>query len=308
MKLIGAAIVVIIIIAVGALVLTGSSKSKSSNTPTSVVPTTTGSGAYPTTVASGSGSGSTAPTTTAQSSGSSGSIGSFQDWSGQNLTLAQFSADNFTYTKATQLNATYDYKSEVSFTGTYNFSENSTGTTVVQKYYNSSRIDTTTNTSFGSFASTQIYNASSHTGYICTTGLTNNSVQCMVSAAESIVNSTGILGSEGSNVTLSGYYNDIKVTTTTYNGQPCTLVTGNLYLKAVTKTSPVATSVIQGTSSACTSTQYNARLNQSLVGTITITSNGNTTNANLAYTESEIHISNSASAAITALPGPVVSS
>lgn len=310
-NMIVAAIVVVIIIVVGvALVVGSNSHSHASNTPTSVAATTA-----PTTVASGSGSGSsggstaatTAPSTTVSSSGS---LGSFQDWAGQNLTIAQFSQymSNYTATQTTMLNATYNFISQVHFTGQYSFSENSTGTTLVQKYYNSSRIVTTSNSTYGSFSSTEIYNASSHTGYICTTDPINGSVTCMVSNyVGSIVNSTGILGSEGSNVTLSGYFNNIKVTSTSYNGQPCTLVTGNLYLKAVTKTSPVATSVIQGTTSACTSTQYHAWLNQSLTGTISITENGTTTNANISFAEGETHISNSASAAITALPGPVVS-
>ncbi len=81
---------------------------------------------------------------------------------------------------------------------------------------------------------------------------------------------------------------------------------GDLYLKTVTKRSPSATSVIQGTNSACLSTKYNAYLNQSLVGTFTITENGNVTNANMHYSESEVAIGTSTSAAITALPGPVV--
>ncbi len=166
----------------------------------------------------------TAPSTTVQSSGNSST---FESWSGQNLSISQFSKemDGFTFTKANMLNATYDYKSQISFSGTYNFSENTTGTTNIQKYYNSTRIATTTNTSVGAISSTSIYNATSNKQYDCTSNPINQSISCYVSNYTGISNSTGILGSVSSNVTISGYFNNIKVSSASYNGQPCTLVT-----------------------------------------------------------------------------------
>jgi hypothetical protein len=308
MKIIGAAIIVIIIVAIGAVVLTGS-KTKASNTLTTVPPiVTTGSNSTTTVAATGTNTtaASTVATTTVASSGS----GSIQAWSGQNLSITQFSAEmnNYTFTKAAMLNATYNYKSQISFTGQYSFSENTSGTTNIEKYYNSSRITTMGNAVGASFTSVIINNATSGKQYVCTTGYQNSSFTCILSKVNiNIVNSTGILGSVGSNVTISGYFNNIQVTSATYNGQPCTLVTGDLYLKTVTKTAKPATSVIQGTESACLSSQYNAYLNQSLKGTFSVTENGNTTNANMDYSESEIHVGSATSAAITALPGPVTS-
>jgi hypothetical protein len=308
MKMIGAAIVIVIIIAVGAVLLTSSKSSASKTTTTVLVTTTATTGTNPANVTSTvtNTTASTAPTTTANA----GNSATFQGWSGQNLSLTQYSQElnNLTFTKATMLNATYNFKSEISFSGNYAFSENTTGTTNVEKYYNSSRTTTNSNTAYGAFSSVIIYNATSKKGYICTSSFENTSASCMVSAAESIVNSTGILSSAGANVTLTGYFNNITVSTTSYKGQACTLVSGNLYMKAVTKNPPISTSVIEGRSSECTSSQYNAWLNQSLVGKITATSNGNTTSATIDYSEAETSISGTSSAAITALPGPLVSS
>ena len=97
----------------------------------------------------------------------------------------------------------------------------------------------------------------------------------------------------------------MKVSSASYNGQPCTLVSGDLYVKAQ-KT--VSSTAFKGTSSACISTQYDTWLNQSVIGTVSVDSSGRIINATMNYGEHEIAIGGPTSAAITALPGPVVSS
>lgn len=310
MKMIGAAIVVIIIVAVGAVFLLGNKGTAPAATTTVSATTNGGTGSGNNAASATSGSASTAPTTIAQQNG--GGL-SFQSLVGQNLSLSEVSSDlgHLMFNNVNMLNATYTHKSRITLTGSYAYSINTTGTTTVQKYYNDSRVTTTSSVLGSSSSSVVIYNATSKKGYVCASS-GGGSVSCQVSAtAASIVNSTddlNLVKSEaGSNTTVTGYFNNIKVSSASYKGMPCTLLTGNLYVNVEASNGTVGV-VMHGTTSSCTSTQYNTYLNQSLVGSMVITTQGRVMNATIDYISNETSISGTSSAAITALPGPVVSS
>lgn len=284
-KLIISAIVFVIILIAVALVFTAG-KRGSENT-TSVVAST-----------------NTIPTTTQQYP----KFLSFQSWQGQNISLAQFNSqlDGFTLAKASRLNVTYNYSSALAFKGAYNFSENITGTINILKYYDNSTVNTTSNTSEGVFSNIVIYNATTNKQYACSDA--SGSEICATSNFNgSIFNNSGGLslvgGTEGSN-SLKGYYRDIVVSNTTYKGQPCTLITGNLYANTETAANPSGV-VLNGVLGSCISTQYGVWLNQSLKGTVVVSIKGNVTTATINYTQNEQSISTNTTAAITRLPGPL---
>jgi hypothetical protein len=302
MKMVGAAIaviVVIIIIAAGAYVLSKGGQHSSgtttvTNATTSVATNASGSTA-PTTAAT------TAATTTAASNVTSTS---FSSWAGQNISLSSFSRQlsEDSYFSQKELNVTYNYKEQLATKGTYAYVGNYTGTTNLALYYNSTRL--TTNTTVAGTATTDvsIYNATSRDQYTCTEY--SGSFTCYLEASNvTPENSTGLgyIGKENSSVT--GYINNIVVTSdSSYNGQPCTLITGHIYIKY---TGTNASSTTNGQISSCVANNNNIWLTQALNATITSSASGQTYNSTLNYTEHELSYGTSTSAAITALPGPV---
>ncbi len=306
MQLIGAAIVVIVVIGAGVVLFTG----HGSGTASTTVATTVANNGTATTVSSGS-NGTTAMTTAATTipTQQNNSL-SLQSLVGENVSLNDFNNvfGGATFSKASTLNATYNYKYKYTLTGSYAYTINGTGTTVVEKYYNDSRITTTGMASGETFVTTLISNSSSKKNYVCTS-FNGGSTSCSVSATNiSLSGSTGgqgFVGSEaGSNTTVSGYYNNIAVSSSSYNGQPCTLVTGNIYVNAQAKNGSTS-AVLQGTTSACVSTQDNTWLSEGMLGTMTTTSKGTTIGANMNYSMVEVSLGATPTQSITALPGPV---
>lgn len=315
MKLIGVAIVVIIVIAAGALLLMGGKGSASKSTAT--IPATT------TAATSASGSGSSSSGTSGSSSGSGSSAGAgasntstsssggslssmLSGWTGKNLSISQFSKDlgGVAHSVQSQYNVTYDYKTHVSSSGQYAYSENVTGTTMVERYYNDSRITTNSNTTYGAATVIAIYNATAQKEYVCSSSAeTGSSFECIATATNvTAENSSGLGYISSLNSTTKGYFSNIKVSSSSYNGQACTLVSGDMYLSTVVDNS---TSTTNGQMSMCLSTSLGVLLTQSMNATTSIQISGKATTSNIDYTMDEVSIGKSTTAAITVLPGPV---
>ncbi len=294
MILVGA-VVIIVIVAAGAFFLVGNKNGTQPGATSSINST-----------GSSNASGSKG---TGQPTGSS-----LDSWVGKNLTLTEFSKDfaNETNSKATNLNETYKYTEGIALSsGAYQENTTTNGMITIEIYYNSSRITTSSNSSFGvTLSNILIYNSSSRTIYSC--NKYNGNYTCYVGSTNvsessaNLANTTGSLGfltGGGSAIQESGYFNNISVSNGSYNGQSCTSLKGNLYLSTGIGTSKTS---FAGMFATCISTASNTWLVQSIKGIDMLVGNGGTTvNASVSYNETLVSTGAPTTASITALPGPV---
>jgi hypothetical protein len=207
------------------------------------------------------------------------------------------------------LNATYDYKYTISITSPSSYTLNGTGTSKIQKYNNDSRIDMTTSVADRNVVSAIIYNSTANMGYVCTSTNGGIAFSCRTSAKVDIwgnAGGMGFLASQGGSENVTGYFSNIAVSDSSYNGIPCTLVTGDVYGKS-NATSGNPGVVLKGRMGSCISSQYGTWITQFMTGTIQTSMSGYAVNATLNYSMNEVSIGTTTSAAITELPGPVVS-
>ncbi|MGD0511041.1 MAG: hypothetical protein ABSA33_04330 [Candidatus Micrarchaeaceae archaeon] len=305
MKMVAAAIVVIVIIAIGAVVLVGSSGKKAAQHVTSVA-----TSSIPSKSAGASSSASsvptTAPTTTVKASSSNSSNMSLDTLVGENLTVGQFARDVKSVIYAStpsQSNITYDYKTSIVSTGSYSFSFNSTGQINTATYLKNLRITTTTNGSSGSHTTTvYIYNATSKTYYICDSSA-GSSYSCYASeynVSQSNVSNLGYFSSL--NNSTSGYISNVQISSSSYNGQSCKQISATVHF--VNTVDGMATTT-DGMLSMCFSQQNDALLTQTIKANVKSTSGSNTYDSTLNYSDNEVSMSDSSSASITNLPGPL---
>lgn len=303
MKMIVAAIVVVVIIVIGALALSGSGKKAAQQSTTIAAGSVISTGTQPNSGASQAST--TAPATTGQAASSNSSGGSLSALAGQNLTVGQFARDieSTMYGSApNQLNITYRYRTSIVSTGSYAFSFNSTGQMNAQTYFKSLRITTASNSSGGSSTIVYIYNATSRTYYACTSAA-GSPYNCYVSArnvSQSNVSSLGYFGSLNS--TASGYISNVKISDSSYNGQPCTQVGADLHVVDTVKGMPTTT---DGTLGMCFSQQNGVLLTMDIQASAKSTSGGNTYASAFNYSDNEVSMSGISSASITNLPGPL---
>jgi hypothetical protein len=202
-----------------------------------------------------------------------------------------------------QLNITYDYKTSIVSTGSYSFSFNSTGQINGETYLKNLRITTTTNGTGGSHTTTvYIYNATSKTYYLCSNSA-GSSYSCYVSAynvSQSNVSNLGYFSSL--NTSTSGYISNVQITSGSYNGQSCKQISATVHVVNTVKGMPTTT---DGTLSMCFSQQNDVLLTQTIKATVKSTSGGNTYDSTLNYSDNEVSMSDSSSASITNLPGPL---
>ena len=272
MKLIGGAIVVIIIVAV-AVVFFATGKSKSLGATTTVLPPviTSGSGNSTTVL-------STAPTTSVAATtvqpSSSSQPQSLESYVGKNITLQQFKSDVGSTLYATapnQTNVSYNYTLAITSTGAQKYSFNSTGHVNVAEYYKNFRITSTNNGYGGNHTVVSIYNASTRTDYVCSNA--SGSYICVETATNANWSngaSLGYFSGLNSNNT-SGYLNNITVSTSSYNGQPCTLMSSSMHIVSTSTGSPTVTI---GKSSMCLAEQTDALLTMNLQATVVSTMGG----------------------------------
>lgn len=293
MIMIGAAVVVVIIIVAAAVLLTGKGGTPRSTTTATTTAVTSTPGSTSTVAAS-------INTTTTTQLGSS----TFASWEGKNLSLSTFSQDlgQVTFAKLASVNATYDFNVSI-IEGTNTTKLN--GVLIQELYQNSSRMTTNLTYSGYQVQTASIYNASSHKSYTCSS--VGGSYTCYASSLnESISNGDSainyVISRGGANTTVTGYFSNIQVSGSSINGQSCTLITGDLYVDVV---STEGSYVLNGTLSACVSTQTDLSLRTSLAGTTKLTSTGSTKSGSFNYTETWVKNGPAPTASITALPGPV---
>ncbi len=293
MMIAGAAVVMVIIIVVAAVLLMGKGsvpQSTTTATTTAVVPTVASTSTVATSII----------TTTATQSGGI----DFASWQGKNLSISTFSQDlgQATFAKLATVNATYDFNTSIA-EGANTTKLN--GVLTQELYQNSSRTATNLTYSGYKIQTVSIYNASSRKSYTCSS--IGGSYACYASTLnESISNGNSainyVISKGGTNTTVTGYFSNIQVSSSSISGQSCTLITGDLYADVV---SAKGAYVLSGTLSACVSTQTNLSLRTSLGGTTKLTSNGSTKSGSFNYTETWVKSGPAPTAQITALPGPV---
>lgn len=303
MKMIAAAVIVIVIIAIGALVLVGNNGKKSGQQPSSAQ-----TSSIPSTIAKSNSNASstltTAPTTTVQS-GSSNQTPSLESYVGQNITLQQFKSDVGSALYATtpsHINVSYNYTLAITSTGTQKYSFNATGHVNVAEYYKNFRITSLNNGYGGNHTVVSIYNASTRTDYVCSNA--SGSYTCVETATNANWSNGASLGyfSGLTSNNTSGYLNNITVSTSSYNGQPCTLMSASMHVVSTSTGSPTITN---GKSSMCLAEQTDALLTMNLQATVASTMGGKNYTSNLNYVYNEVSMSSTTSPAITNLPGSV---
>ncbi|MGD0728815.1 MAG: hypothetical protein ABR981_01945 [Candidatus Micrarchaeaceae archaeon] len=294
MIMIVAAVVVVIIIVAAAVLLTGKGGAQRSTT---IATTTAGTSTL--------GSTSIAATTVNTTTVTQQSNNTFSSWEGKNLSLNTFSQElgQDTFAKLASVNALYDFN--ISITESTNTTKLN-GSLMQELYQNSSRTTTNLTYSGHNIQTVSIYNASSHTSYTCS-GASGSYTCYVTSLNESISNGNSainyVISKGGANTTVNGYFSNIQVSDSSVNGQPCTLITGNLYVNAVSAKGSYVLS--NGILSACISNQNNLSLKTILAGTTKLTTGSSAQNGSFNYTETLIGSGSAPTAAITALPGPV---
>ncbi len=295
MVMIGAAVVVIIVIVAAAVLLMGKSDAPQSTT----IATTIVAGGTSTVAANVN------TTTTVLQSGSSSQPPSLESYVGKNITLQQFKSDvgsTLYATAPSQINVSYNYTLAITSTSAQKYSFNATGHVNVAEYYKSFRIMSTNNGYGGNSTVVSIYNASTRTDYVCTNA--SGSYTCVETATNANWSSGASLGyfSNLNSNNTSGYLNNITVSTSSYNGQPCTMMSASMHIASTSTGSPTVTN---GKSSMCLAEQTDALLTLTIHGTVASTMDGKNYTSNLNYVYNEVLMGSTTSPAITHLPGPV---
>ncbi len=298
MQMAAIGVVVLIVVVGGILVLSGTKSTPTATTTVSVSSVPGASTTQETTVASVVKQNTEAPVT-------------LQSLAGKNLTLTQLGADigNSTYETMGTLNASYFYAYSISLSSPITYSSSSNGTTTIRRYNKDSRIDSTANVAGQKSSTSTIFNSTSGKEYSCSS-LGASAFSCkQTSANVSIWSSAGgvgfLAGQQGSGTNVTGYFSNIALSNSSYNGMPCILVKGNLYVDVKLKSSSAM--ILNGTLATCITTQYHTWLTQHLVGTAKMTVSGQAATANIVYSMNETALGGATSAAITALPGPLTS-